>query len=106
MGTRSLDKSQDWKLIAGAENTSHTILEFSRQFVTCDTDNDLEIFDNEYEMSNIVFAVGSMDPESTESIGEPLYERVIHLSLFSSETEPKEKDIQEYDLWTMNVSFI
>ena len=83
------------------ENGTHTTLEFSRQYVTCDADNDLQMFDNEYEESNIVFAYSFSDPESIETVGEPDYQGVFYLNLFIDERifEPKEKDLEEYSFW-------
>ena len=50
-------------------------------------------------MSNIVFAYSFLDPESTEAIGDPVFEDVTHISLFPYEIEPKEKDMEEYNAW-------
>ena len=36
LGNHSIDESQDWILISGEENATHTFLEFSRDYVTCD----------------------------------------------------------------------
>lgn len=35
-GMPVLDDQQDWKLINGYENETHTMLQFSRKFDTCD----------------------------------------------------------------------
>ena len=38
-----VDDSQDWTIISGEEINGRTILEFSRPFLSCDTENDLNI---------------------------------------------------------------
>ena len=77
------------------------MLHFKRDYVTCDPSNDLEIFNNEYEMSNIVFAYSLLDPHNVETIGDPTVVDVFHYNLFISdkEFEPKEKDIEEVNYW-------
>ena len=37
-----IDESQDWILVSGEEENGFTILEFTRDLITCD-DNDLEV---------------------------------------------------------------
>ena len=83
------------------------MLQFRRNYITCDVINDLEIYENEYELSHIVFSYGLTDPESIETIIHPDFEDVIHLNLFTSleHFEPQEKDIKQIDFW-MNVSTI
>ena len=39
----SIDDSQDWFLISGMEEEGWTILEFSRNWITCDIGNDRDI---------------------------------------------------------------
>ena len=41
-GPPAIDESQDWELKCGEEEDGYTILEFSRDYVTCD-DDDLPI---------------------------------------------------------------
>ena len=44
--TRSLpaiDSSQDWFVTSGEEENGRTILEFYRNFTSCDTENDMDI---------------------------------------------------------------
>ena len=51
-----VDKEQDWFLQSGAENDSHTTVIFSRKYRTCDSTEDLEIPENEWEQTNIIWA--------------------------------------------------
>lgn len=37
------DESQDYKLLGGYSNDTHTVLRFARPWITCDSKNDLEI---------------------------------------------------------------
>ncbi len=39
----AIDESQDWTLVGGEEENGRTILEFTRPFLSCDDDNDLDI---------------------------------------------------------------
>ena len=107
LGQKSLDVSQDWILVSGKENSTHTSLEFRRHYVTCDENDDLEIYENHFEVSNLVYAYSYLDANSFETIGEPAVESVTNLGLFDrSETfEPKETDIEILDNW-LNVSLI
>ena len=38
-----VDPAQDYTLILGYENSTHTVLRFKRKLETCDTNNDLAI---------------------------------------------------------------
>lgn len=38
-----IDESQDWTLISGEEQNGRTIIEFSRPFLSCDDENDMDI---------------------------------------------------------------
>ena len=98
-GRRSLDKSQDWQLLTAQENATHTVLEFSRSYVTCDSGNDLQIYENEWEMMHLLFSYKFEDPDHNENIGEPAVEDIIHYNFFSTDTDfrPKETDVEEID---------
>ena len=100
-----MDKSQDWYLIEYGVNATHTALVFTRKLLSCDSENDLELFDNEFEVSNIVFSYAFSNPPSIEFIGEPATEKVIHLNFFNpvEEFKPREDDIQEINYW-LNVN--
>jgi hypothetical protein len=39
----SIDESQDWMLVSGEEQNGRTIIEFTRPFLSCDSENDLDI---------------------------------------------------------------
>ena len=96
-----MDKSQDWHLIKFAENATHTLLEFYRHYNSCDPKNDLELFEDEIHVSNIIFSYSFVDPPSIENIVKPEFEKVSHLNFFVSdkEFEPREDDIEEIDCW-------
>jgi DOMON domain len=38
-----VDASQDWELLKGSENDTHTVLKFRRAYDTCDRDQDIRI---------------------------------------------------------------
>lgn len=38
-----VDASQDWELLRGSENDTHTVLKFRRAYDTCDRDQDIRI---------------------------------------------------------------
>ena len=80
------------------ENATHTVLEFWRPYATCDLDNDLEIYDNEWEMANIVFAYSFLDPaeERFEDISEAAYRGATHIYFFdyAENSEHKENNIE------------
>ncbi|XP_042233945.1 DBH-like monooxygenase protein 1 isoform X2 [Homarus americanus] len=41
--TPSIDESQDYLLLGGYENDSHTVMRFSRPWITCDTHHDFQL---------------------------------------------------------------
>ena len=96
-----MDESKDWNLIKFAENGTHTLIEFWRHFLTCDAENDLEIFDDEFQVSNIIFSYSFIDPQNIGIIGPPEFEKIIHLNLFNSdeEFEIRENDTEEINYW-------
>ncbi|CAB3370724.1 Hypothetical predicted protein [Cloeon dipterum] len=54
-----VDASQDWELLQGMENDTHTVLTFRRAYDTCDRDQDIRITNDTMKM---VWAYHSEDP--------------------------------------------
>ncbi|XP_059472365.1 MOXD1 homolog 2-like [Neocloeon triangulifer] len=54
-----VDASQDWELLRGMENDTHTVLTFRRAYDTCDRDQDIRITNDTMRM---VWAYHSEDP--------------------------------------------
>ena len=112
MGKLSLDMSQDWTLLSASENATHTVLEFNRHYVTCDETNDVTIFENNIDFSNIIFGLSFLDNNNIETIDQNIYQtniikQVIYMNLFETPHifNPKETDIEIIDNW-FNVSLI
>lgn len=38
-----IDKNQDWNLVSSDQKNGHTVLEFTRDLITCDDENDIDI---------------------------------------------------------------
>ena len=68
--------------------------------MTCDVENDLQIYENEWEMAHILFSYSNKDPDNNENIGEPEFEDIFHYNFFSTDTHftPKETDVEKMDI--------
>ncbi|XP_066270631.1 DBH-like monooxygenase protein 1 homolog [Branchiostoma lanceolatum] len=64
-----VDESQDWELVSGYENGTHTVLRFNRKLTTCDV-RDRVI--NEDTM-RVLWAWHDDDPEDESGAGGPAY---------------------------------
>ncbi|XP_015115533.1 MOXD1 homolog 2 [Diachasma alloeum] len=73
-----MDSSQDYHLLLGYENKTHTVLRFSRQYDTCDT-RDLKITNDtmqvvwQYHVEEPVSAAGVLPPHGAVRGSRPLY---------------------------------
>nr|XP_042896022.1 DBH-like monooxygenase protein 1 isoform X2 [Parasteatoda tepidariorum] len=61
-GIPVLDDQQDWHLLSGYENITHTILQFSRKFDTCDQ-QDIPITN---DTARVIYAYHDDDPSSDD----------------------------------------
>ncbi|CAH1233415.1 MOXD1 [Branchiostoma lanceolatum] len=64
-----VDESQDWELVSGYENGTHTVLRFNRKLTTCD-DRDRVI--NE-DTLRVLWAWHDQDPEDVSGASGPAY---------------------------------
>src|SRR2546425_1851824 len=60
-----IDESQDWELHYAHQNATHTIMKFSRPYLTCDKEFDMKITDS---TMRLIFAYHDEDPRSPEHI--------------------------------------
>ncbi|XP_076060837.1 MOXD1 homolog 1-like [Oratosquilla oratoria] len=58
--TPTIDPSQDYELLEGRQTENNTIIRFTRPWVTCDTQHDLELSG---DTQRVIWAFGSDDPE-------------------------------------------
>ncbi len=100
-----IDKSQDWKLLKSAQNETHTILQFSRPYKTCDNSYDLEITN---DTIRLIYAFGYNDPKSINDIHKHNQRGTKSELLINHEKieDPKEDDLQYYDFTVKNVYFV
>ena len=74
-----IDDIQDWILLSGYENDSHTCITFKRAFLTCDYDYDLPITN---DVTKLIWAFDSQDPDgSSAMISKHDYDRHGHKSV-------------------------
>ena len=60
-----IDASQDWTLLEGRENGTHTIIKFRRPYYTCDEENDLPITK---DTMRLIFAYDDRDPKDPNQV--------------------------------------
>ncbi|XP_035688545.1 DBH-like monooxygenase protein 1 isoform X2 [Branchiostoma floridae] len=65
----SVDESQDWELVSGYENGTHTVLRFNRKLTTCD-ENDRVITE---DTLRVIWAWHDQDPEDESGVSGPSY---------------------------------
>ncbi|XP_035668392.1 DBH-like monooxygenase protein 1 homolog [Branchiostoma floridae] len=65
----SVDESQDWELVSGYENGTHTVLRFNRKLTTCD-ERDRVIND---DTLRVIWAWHDEDPEDESGVNGPTY---------------------------------
>ena len=80
-------------------------MQFYLKYRSCDTSEDLEIYENEIEQSNIVWAYNHADPISVKSIRKHDMSGVFYINLFERKPILKETDIEIID-YQMKVSRI
>ncbi|XP_035694936.1 DBH-like monooxygenase protein 1 homolog [Branchiostoma floridae] len=102
-----VDESQDWELVSGSENGTHTVLRFSRKLTTCD-DKDRVI--NEDTM-RVLWAWHDDDPEDESGVSGPAYHganrgvrSTVLLSNIIAPPNLKETNITTFDILMNNVS--
>lgn len=59
------DSKQDWLLLSGSENETHTCVIFKRPFLTCDYDTDLPITN---DVTKLIWAYDIEDPVGSSAI--------------------------------------
>ena len=99
-GTPIIDAKQDYTILGGGENATHTTIRFSRDYNTCDS-NLNDDFTIEEETIRMIWAYNDNDPEDG---GEPQYHDVnrgskaVVLKGPAEEQFVKTSDIQEWDV--------
>lgn len=102
----TLDDSQDWILLSGYENSTHSCVTFKRAYVTCDKENDLPITP---DVTKIMWAFGDDDPVGTMAfIPKHEHHRRGHHSvhLLSHKFDEKNhltEDVQTWDITSSNL---
>ncbi|XP_069169748.1 DBH-like monooxygenase protein 1 [Procambarus clarkii] len=61
--TPSVDDSQDYRVVGGYENDTHTVVRFTRPWVTCDPHHDFQLTG---DTVRVVWAYDGRDPTSSE----------------------------------------
>lgn len=99
-----IDQSQDWSLLRGQEVDGHTVLEFTRSWVTCDN-RDRDIADN---TARVVYSWHSNDPADADSA---MYHTqtqrgAVSLNLLGGQRElpPDPSDLQSFTVAVNNVN--
>ncbi|CAH1233413.1 MOXD1 [Branchiostoma lanceolatum] len=64
-----VDESQDWELVSGYENGTHTVLRFNRKLTTCDVRDRVINGDT----MRVLWAWHDDDPEDESGVGGPAY---------------------------------
>lgn len=102
-----LDDSQDWLLLSGSENETHTCATFTRPFLTCDYDYDLPITN---DVSKLIWAYDTEDPVgSSAHISKHDFHRRGHKSVhllshkFEDTTLKGDEQIQSWDITSSNL---
>ena len=102
-----IDESQDWILLDSKQNSTHTIIKFSRPYTTCDKEFDRQIT---RDTTRLIYAYSDSDPKSITNLKiHGRHERgsksVLLLSYTESfQNEPKETDLKSFTLNVENVS--
>ena len=102
-----IDKSQDWVLEESNRNSSHITLQFFRPYKTCDSIEDIELYDFT-PFTNIIWSYSHRIPQNLECVHKHDYKGIEHVNLFDLTPKfiPKETDIKAYDFVYENVSII
>ncbi|XP_042880664.1 DBH-like monooxygenase protein 1 isoform X2 [Penaeus japonicus] len=101
--TPSIDESQDYTLLGGYENDTHTVLRFSRPWRTCDTVHDFQLSG---DTVRVIWSYDEQDPTTQDRIGMHSHRGTRSLYL----REPKlaqlraSPDIRHWDILSPSVS--
>ncbi|XP_076044750.1 uncharacterized protein LOC143027356 [Oratosquilla oratoria] len=102
--TPSVDASQDYELLGGFQNNTHTVLRFARPWVTCDRDSDRMLSE---DTTRVIWSYDAVDPEQTDLI--PLHDHRGTKSLYLKEPQvdfrtTRAPDVMHFDLRAPNVT--
>ena len=101
-----VDDKQDWQLLSGSENGTHTCVIFKRPFLTCDYDYDLPITN---DVTKLIWAYDNEDPVgSSAHITKHDFHRRGHKSVHLlshkfEETNLKDEMIQTWDITSTDI---
>ena len=102
-----IDESQDWHLLEGNQNSTHTVLQFTRPLISCDKEMDRDITK---DTIRVIYAFGDYDPNSESDIQmHGRHQRgTKSILLFWTQTDshgrqPQETDLQKFNLNVNNV---
>ena len=93
-----IDESQDWHLLDGHQNSTHTVLKFTRPLISCDKEMDRDITK---DTIRVIYAFGDSDPNSETDIQmHGIHKRGVKSILLLTQPDslgrkPEETDIQK-----------
>ncbi|CAH1269899.1 MOXD1 [Branchiostoma lanceolatum] len=102
----AMDESQDWELVSGNENGTHTVLRFNRKLITCDTKDRVINKDT----MRLIWAFLDQDPEEDSGENGPWYHssnRGVRSSILITQAVPQTSlpdTTYTFDLTMKNVS--
>ena len=101
-----IDESQDWHLLEGHQNSTHTVLKFTRPLISCDKEMDRDITK---DTIRVIYAFGDSDPNSESDIQmHGRHQRGSKSVLFLTQPDshgrrPQETDLKKFILNVKNV---
>ncbi|XP_064084237.1 DBH-like monooxygenase protein 1 [Macrobrachium nipponense] len=101
-----VDDTQNVKLLAGQQNDTHTILRFSRPWITCDNKGDMDL--SKEDTTRIIWAYGTSDPSKGDPMAISYHTQRGTKSLFLNEPRLQMpnfgSDVQTWDLRSPNIT--
>nr|XP_027217094.1 DBH-like monooxygenase protein 1 [Penaeus vannamei] len=101
--TPSIDESQDYTLLGGYENDTHTVLRFSRPWRTCDAVHDFQLSG---DTVRVIWSYDEQDPTTQDRIGMHSHRGTKSLYLREPKLAPlrSSRDIRHWDILSPNVN--
>ncbi|XP_068239142.1 DBH-like monooxygenase protein 1 isoform X1 [Palaemon carinicauda] len=101
--TPSIDNSQDYQLLGGYQNASHTVIRFSRPWTTCDNQHDFQLSG---DTVRVIWAYDDEDPYGMERIQRHGHQGIRSLYLREPRPQnlPANPDVLYWDVLSPKVS--
>lgn len=96
-----IDETQDYELLGGYQNDSHTVLRFSRPWISCDDQQDMQLTS---DTLRVIWAFNNEDPADENSLPYHSHRGTKSMYLKEPKMETSNHDFDYWDVLAPNVT--